>query len=163
MNEDSYPVLGGSASSSKNVRNCLTVQHNLDKGVGISQSVASSSADLNLQASRCTEVLESDLEVTMSQNVSSAISDPPVFLKGGNFETSTVHPNKEMSLDGFVANDSQSEDSDLYLSECRILLVGFEVSEMRKLVNMVRNGGGSRYMLFNDRLTHIVVGSPSER
>ncbi|XP_035541604.1 DNA topoisomerase 2-binding protein 1-A [Juglans regia] len=163
LNEDSYPVLGGSVSSSKNVRSCLTVQHGLDKGVGISQSVASSAAtDLNLQASRCTEVLESDLEATMSQNVSSAISDPPVFLKGGNFETSTVHPNNETSLDGFVANDSQSEDSDLYLSDCRILLVGFEVSEMRKLVNMVRSGGGSRYMLFNDRLTHIVVGSPSE-
>lgn len=157
-------MLGGSVSSSKNARSCLTVQHSLDKGVGISQSVASSVAtDLNLQASRCTEVLESDLEATMSQNVSSAISDPSVFLKGGNFEPSTMHPNNETSLDGFVANDSQSEDSDLYLSECRILLVGFEVSEMRKLVNMVRSGGGSRYMLFNDRLTHIVVGSPSER
>ena len=38
----------------------------------------------------------------------------------------------------------------------------FEVSEIRKLVSMVRRGGGSQYMSFNDKLTHIIVGSPSE-
>ncbi|MCI68848.1 DNA topoisomerase 2-binding protein 1-like, partial [Trifolium medium] len=44
-----------------------------------------------------------------------------------------------------------------YLAECRIL-----ASEMRKLVNMVRKGGGSRCLSFNDKLTHIVIGNPTE-
>ena len=73
-----------------------------------------------------------------------------------------MQPGNEQSLDGAVANDSESDDNDLYLSECRILLVGFEASDMRKLVNMVRKGGGSRYISFNDKLTHIVIGAPSE-
>ncbi|XP_075647353.1 uncharacterized protein LOC142618322 isoform X2 [Castanea sativa] len=162
LNEDSYPVQGGSVSSNKNVRNCLTLQHSLDKGIGNSQSVPSTSEDLNSQAAPSIGFVDSDLEATVSQNVSSAILDPPVFVKEGDFEKPTMQPKNETSLDGFVANDSQSEDGDLYLSECRILLVGFEVSEMRKLVSMVRRGGGSRYMSFNDKLTHIVVGSPSE-
>lgn len=162
LNEDSYPVQGGSVSSNKNVRNCPTLQHSLDKGIGNSQSVPSSSADLNFQAAPCTGFVDSDLEATLSQNVSSSILDPPFFVKEGDFENPTMQPKNETSLDGFVANDSQSEDGDLFLSECRILLVGFEASEMRKLVNMVRSGGGSRYMSFNDKLTHIVVGSPSE-
>ncbi|XP_030934131.1 DNA topoisomerase 2-binding protein 1-A [Quercus lobata] len=162
LNEDSYPVQGGSVSSNKNVRNRLTLQHSLDKGIGNSQSVPSTSEDLNSQAAPSIGFADSDVEATLSQNVSSAFSDPPVFVKEGDFEKPTMQPNNETSLDGFVANDSQSEDGDLYLSECRILLVGFEVSEMRKLVSMVRRGGGSRYMSFNDKLTHIVVGSPSE-
>nr|POE67700.1 dna topoisomerase 2-binding protein 1-a [Quercus suber] len=162
LNEDSYPVQGGSVSSNKHVRNRLTLQHSLDKGIGNSQSVPSTSEDLNSQAAPSIGFADSDLEATLSQNVSSAISDPPVFVKEGDFEKPTMQPKDETSLDGFVANDSQSEDGDLYLSECRILLVGFEVSEMRKLVSMVRRGGGSRYMSFNDKLTHIVVGSPSE-
>ncbi|PIN17298.1 hypothetical protein CDL12_10034 [Handroanthus impetiginosus] len=61
-----------------------------------------------------------------------------------------------------VADDSQSDSDDLYLSECRILLVGFEASELRKLVDMVRRGGGSRYVCFREKLTHIIVGNPSE-
>ncbi|KAK4572702.1 hypothetical protein RGQ29_030934 [Quercus rubra] len=161
LNEDSYPVQGGSVSSNK-IRNRLTLQHSLDKGIGNSQSVPSTSEDLNSQAAPSIGFADSDLEATLSQNVSSAISDPPVFAKEGDFEKPTMQPKNEINLDGFVANDSQSEDGDLYLSECRILLVGFEVSEMRKLVSMVRRGGGSRYMSFNDKLTHIVVGSPSE-
>ena len=42
------------------------------------------------------------------------------------------------------------------------LFNGFEVPEMRKLVSTVSRGGGSHYMSFNDKLTHIVVGSPSK-
>ncbi|KAL6560544.1 hypothetical protein OROGR_004103 [Orobanche gracilis] len=61
-----------------------------------------------------------------------------------------------------VADDSQCEGDDLYLSECRILLVGFEPSELRKLIEMVRLGGGSHYMSFNQKLTHVIVGNPSE-
>ncbi|MCI70054.1 DNA topoisomerase 2-binding protein 1, partial [Trifolium medium] len=49
-----------------------------------------------------------------------------------------------------------------YLAGCRISLVGFEAFEMRKLVNMVHRGGGSRSLSFNDKLTHIVIGNPTE-
>ncbi|XP_059454204.1 uncharacterized protein LOC132184545 isoform X2 [Corylus avellana] len=155
LNEDSYPVQGGSVT--------LTVKHSLDKGMGNSQSVQSSFAtDLNMQPATCSGFVDSDLEATQSQNISSATMHPPIFVKEGDSETPSAQPKSVTCLDGSVADDSQSEDNDLYLSECRIFFVGLEVSEMRKLVNMVRRGGGSRYMSFNDKLTHIVVGSPSE-
>ncbi|XP_071691897.1 uncharacterized protein [Rutidosis leptorrhynchoides] len=66
-----------------------------------------------------------------------------------------------MDMDGCVPEDSQSEDNDLYLLDCKIHLVGFNASEMRRLVNMVRRGAGSHYMSLNEQLTHIVVGTPS--
>lgn len=139
------------------------MKHSLVKGMGNSQSVQSSFAtDLNIQPATCSGFVDSDLEATQSQNISSATMHPPIFVKEGDSETPSAQPKSVTCLDGSVADDSQSEDNDLYLSECRILLVGLEVSEMRKLVNMVRRGGGSRYMSFNDKLTHIVVGSPSE-
>ncbi|XP_041992749.1 DNA topoisomerase 2-binding protein 1-like [Salvia splendens] len=58
---------------------------------------------------------------------------------------------------------TSSEDDDLNLSECRVLLLGFEASELRKLVNMVRQGGGSRYMSVREKLTHVLVGIPSKK
>lgn len=88
--------------------------------------------------------------------------DAPVVSKDGAIEAPTAQTRNESNSDVCVANDSQSEDNDLYLSDCRILLVGFEASEMRKLVNMVRRGGGSRYVSYNNGLTHIVVGTLSE-
>nr|GFD08231.1 DNA topoisomerase 2-binding protein 1 isoform X1 [Tanacetum cinerariifolium] len=73
-----------------------------------------------------------------------------------------IQPNSSMNIDNCVAEDSLSDDNDLYLINCKIHIVGFDASEMRKLVNMVRRGGGSRYMSLNEQLTHIVVGDPSE-
>uniref|UniRef100_F6H0I2 BRCT domain-containing protein n=1 Tax=Vitis vinifera TaxID=29760 RepID=F6H0I2_VITVI len=126
VNEESYTVQGGTASSINSVRTHLTASQSQDKSNVNFQSASSSlAADSNLQAP-------------------------------------AMQDKDENKLDGLVADDSQTEDSDLYLSDCRILLVGFEASEMRKLVNMVRRGGGSRYMSFNEKLTHIVVGTPSE-
>ena len=133
------------------------------KDIGILQSVSSSMAtDTNSQVVPSTGFVDPDIEATLSQNTSSAA---PVYVKEGDNLEYAAQPQCEINLtnfDGCVADDSQSEDSDLYLSECRILLVGFEASEMRRLVNMIRRGGGSRYVLFNDKLTHIVVGTPSE-
>jgi topoisomerase (DNA) II binding protein 1 len=94
--------------------------------------------------------------------MSSMFSDRPVSIKVLDCDKPMVKETIETNLDGCVADDSQSEDSDMYLSECRISLIGFEAPELRKLVNMVRRGGGSRYMTFNDKLTHIVVGAPTE-
>ncbi|GAV85925.1 BRCT domain-containing protein/PTCB-BRCT domain-containing protein [Cephalotus follicularis] len=163
LTEESYPVHGGSVFSTKTMRCSSIGQHSQDRGLGNLQSAPSSvPAELNLPAVPCTGFADLDLENILSQNMSSMFSDATVLVKGGDAEMVTMQPTNETNLDGCVANDSQSEDNDLYLSECRILLVGFEAGEMRKLVNMVRRGGGSRYMLFNDKLTHIVVGTPSE-
>lgn len=71
-------------------------------------------------------------------------------------------PILDPALGDSVANDSQTEDNDMYLSDCKILLAGFIASDMRKLVNMVRRGGGSRYMCLSEKLTHIIVGTPSD-
>ncbi|KAL2642951.1 hypothetical protein R1flu_010538 [Riccia fluitans] len=61
--------------------------------------------------------------------------------------------------------DKESEctgESDDYLSTCRIFLAGFEPCEMRRLAMMVLDAGGTRYMEFQSRVTHVVLGKPSE-
>lgn len=168
LNEESYPVPDSSESSYKIARGSVKMQHSSQgKGIGNLQSTSSSvAAEPNLRGVLCGGFVDPDTEATLSQNMCSAYSVTPVTEKEEDSEVPTVQPKVEknlINLDEFVANDSQSEDSDLYLSECRILLVGFGASEMRRLVNMVRRGGGSRYIMFNDKLTHIVVGTPSEK
>ncbi|KAK7275610.1 hypothetical protein RIF29_16729 [Crotalaria pallida] len=161
VNEESYPVQNVSLSSHK-VNRDSTVQHGQEKDMRKLQSVASAAAaDSNMTAFPCDESVDRDLEATQSEYMSS-FSNASVFIKEADAEAPPVQTSNEMDFDGVVANDSESDDNDLYLSECRVLLVGFEASEMRKLVNMVRKGGGSRCMSFNDKLTHIVIGNPSE-
>ncbi|KAK3118059.1 hypothetical protein QOZ80_9BG0693640 [Eleusine coracana subsp. coracana] len=67
-----------------------------------------------------------------------------------------------MQVDSHAIVDSEAENDDLYLSNCRISLVGFDDKEMLRLVMMIRNGGGSRHILLSERLTHIVLGAPSD-
>ena len=102
-----------------------------------------------------------DLETTLSQNIASSFSDAKVI----NIEDTTA-PSAQMvdepSYDCRVAEDSETEDNNLYLSNCRILLVGFEEREQSKLVNMIRKGGGTRHMLLSEKLTHIILGEPAE-
>ena len=161
LNEESYPVQNGPVSSQKVIRD-LNVQHSQEKDIGKLQSAASSAAtDSNMPVFSYADFVDKDLEATHSEYMSS-FPNAPLFVKETNAEAPPVQPSNELNLDGAVANDSESDDNDLYLSECRILLVGFEASDMRKLVSMVRKGGGSRYMSFNDKLTHIVIGNPSE-
>ncbi|OVA14610.1 BRCT domain [Macleaya cordata] len=149
LDEESYPVQGASVSSSGILKDGLKGKHFHDKSSTNSQSVPAPTA--------------ADLETTMSQNMSSTFSDSTIFTKDDEgIEAPTLKPEDEEKLDSCVADDSQTEDNGLYLSDCRILLVGFHATEMRKLVNMVRRGGGSRYMSFSEKLTHIVVGTPSE-
>ncbi|XP_022768097.1 DNA topoisomerase 2-binding protein 1 isoform X4 [Durio zibethinus] len=163
LNEESYPVQGGCASLKKNVSVSLSAQHSQDKFRGSSVSATSSVVpEFNLSTTPSTGLGDPDLEATLSQNMSSAVSDAQVIFKEDGGEAPILQPSNDTKLDGCVANDSQSEDNDLYLSDCRISLVGFEASEMRKLVTMVRRGGASRYMSCNDKLTHIIVGTPSE-
>ncbi|XP_073271085.1 uncharacterized protein [Primulina huaijiensis] len=157
--EDSYPVLSSSASSVSTIK--TTEQYSHGKVIRNSQYTSSllataSDSDANLSA----QDTEPDLE-TPQPAMHSTFFEALPFSKQEN--DSPVHQQKSDSVfDCCVADDSQSEDDDLYLSECRILLVGFESSEIRKLVDMVRRGGGSRYMYFSEKLTHLVVGNPSE-
>ncbi|KAI4337857.1 hypothetical protein L6164_016226 [Bauhinia variegata] len=163
LNEESYPVQDGSVLSHKITRDSLSTQYGQEKDIRKLQSAASTGAtDSDIPVVSCAKFSDGDLEATQSQNMSSAFSVPSFFVKEGDAEGPPVQSCNEPNLDGAVANDSESDNNDLYLSECRILLVGFEASEMRKLVNMVRKGGGSRYMVFNDKLTHIVIGTLSE-
>ncbi|KAM1022887.1 hypothetical protein ACFX13_044495 [Malus domestica] len=166
LHEESYPVQGGSISSNKSVRGCFTLQNSQSSASGNLQFVPPSVvADSNLTAAPCSGTVDSDLEATVSQKMTTIFSYAPFVVKNEDSKAPTFDPlesKSEVNLDGCVADDSQSEGDDLYLSECRISLIGFEASELRRLVNMVRRGGGSRYMSFNDKLTHIVVGTPSE-
>lgn len=141
----------------------LSAQHSQDKFRASSVSATSLVVpEFNMSTVPSTGLGDPDLEATHSQNTPSVVSDAQAIFKEDGGEEPNLQPSTETKLDGCVANDSQSEDNDLYLSDCKISLVGFEASEMRKLVTMVRRGGASRYMSCNEKLTHIVVGAPSE-
>ncbi|XP_049346030.1 uncharacterized protein LOC125810603 isoform X2 [Solanum verrucosum] len=178
LNEESYPVQAGSNTLST-VR--MTNQHSLEKGIRNLQGLSSLATASNAEPVFCSRVADSDLEATLSQNMSATSSYVPVFTKepenspaeypksdysapvstkGEKSGASTEQENN--GCDGVVADDSETDDNDLYLADCRILIVGFNASEMRKLVNLVRKGGGSRYMSFSEKLTHIIAGNPSE-
>ncbi|KAG4211517.1 hypothetical protein ERO13_A02G110400v2 [Gossypium hirsutum] len=163
LNEESYPVQGGSASSKKSVSGSLSAQHSQDKFRASSVSATSLVVpEFNTSTVPSTGLGDPDLEAAHSQNTPSVVSDAQAIFEEDGGEGPKLRPSTETKLDGCVANDSQSEDNDLYLSDCKISLVGFEASEMCKLVTMVRRGGASRYMSCNEKLTHIVVGAPSE-
>ncbi|KAK7320972.1 hypothetical protein VNO77_30983 [Canavalia gladiata] len=161
LNEEFFPVHDGSVSSHK-VTGDLTMQHSQEKDIGKLQSAASSGAtDSYVPVFSSAEFMDRDLDATKSDHMS-FVPNAPLFGKEPDAEAPPLQMSKELNFDDVVANDSESDDNDLYLSECRIFLVGFEACQMRKLVNMVRKGGGSRYMSFNDKLTHIVIGNPTE-
>lgn len=126
-----------------------------------SSKVIRNSECASYQEISCDGMVDADLETTLSQNMAS-VSDGPVLVSDDNTPP-CIQPKTSFNIDACVAEDSQLEDNDLYLLNCKIHLIGFDASEMRRLVNMVRRGGGSRYMSLNEQLTHIVVGTPSER
>ncbi|KAL3348377.1 hypothetical protein AABB24_021838 [Solanum stoloniferum] len=159
----------------------MTNQHSLEKGIRNLQGLSSLATASNAEPVFCSRVADSDLEATLSQNISATSSYVPVFTKEEE-NSPAEYPKSDYSApvstkgeksgasteqekngcDGVVADDSETDDNDLYLADCRILIVGFNASEMRKLVNLVRKGGGSRYMSFGEKLTHIIAGNPSE-
>ncbi|KAK4372086.1 hypothetical protein RND71_007470 [Anisodus tanguticus] len=144
------------------------------------QGLSSLATASNAQPVLCSRAADSDLEATLSQNMSATSSYAPVFTKEESSpaenpksdysapvstkdeDSGAPAEHEKNGCDGGVADDSQTDDNDLYLADCRILIVGFNASEMRKLVNLVRKGGGSRYMSFGEKLTHIIAGNPSE-
>ncbi|XP_071716119.1 uncharacterized protein [Rutidosis leptorrhynchoides] len=155
LNEESYPVERSPAPSTNSQKTSLKKQ---DKVARKLHAAAHSMAHQEISSDG---FLDADLEATLSQNMASTLSDIHGFVNEEN-TTPNEQPKSSMDMEGCVAEDSQSEDNDLYLLDCKIHLVGFNASEMRRLVNMVRRGAGSRYMSVNEQLTHIVVGAPSE-
>ncbi|KAC9819675.1 hypothetical protein E3N88_45223 [Mikania micrantha] len=145
LNEESYPVLKSPVTSMNSQRTSSKVARN---------SEFSAHQDIT-----CDGMVDADLQTTLSQNMAS-ISD--ISVQGSDDNTPPcIQQKTSFNIDASVAEDSQSEDN-LYLLNCKIHLVGFDASEMRRLVNMIRRGCGSRYMSLNEQLTHIVVGTPSE-
>ncbi|XP_039683639.1 uncharacterized protein [Medicago truncatula] len=160
LNEESYPVQSGSLLSRKVTRNS-TAEHSQEKDIGKMQSGSSSrAADSNILV-HCAKSLNVDPAATQSKHMLS-VSNVPLFVKEADAEAPPLQTSNELNFNRAVANVSESDDDDRYLADCRISLVGFEASEMEKLSNMVRKGGGSQCLYLNDKLTHIVIGNPTE-
>ncbi|XP_022134020.1 DNA topoisomerase 2-binding protein 1 [Momordica charantia] len=161
LNEESYPV-GSVGASNKMARGCLTAQNSQDKVMGNLQAAPSSLvADSNFSAVSGPGFSDMDLEPSLSQNTS-MFSDATHCINEVDVEVPVTTAKTETYSNNCITSDFQSEDNDLYLSACRIKVVGFEASELRKIVNMIRGGGGSRFILSNNKLTHIIVGNLSE-
>ncbi|OAE33724.1 hypothetical protein AXG93_601s1120 [Marchantia polymorpha subsp. ruderalis] len=80
-----------------------------------------------------------------------------------NIATGTVLPMQPSDAsDAAQANLADAGETECYLSGCRIFLAGFEPSEMKRLAMMVLDGGGTRHMEFNSRITHVILGKPTE-
>lgn len=143
-------------------RGCLTAQNSQDKVMGNLQAAPSSLvADSNFSAVSGPGFSDMDLEPSLSQNTS-MFSDATHCINEVDVEVPVTTAKTETYNNNCITSDFQSEDNDLYLSACRIKVVGFEASELRKIVNMIRGGGGSRFILSNNKLTHIIVGNLSE-
>lgn len=98
----------------------------------------------------------------MSQYLPASFSDASRISNTDIVAGPSVQETNEMQVDSHVAEGSKPENDDLYLSNCRISLVGFEEKELLRLVMMIRNGGGSRHILLSEKLTHIIIGTPSD-
>ncbi|XP_017241965.2 uncharacterized protein LOC108214466 [Daucus carota subsp. sativus] len=161
LNEEAYAVQA--ISSTSTAKASLKVQHSQGKlGKHSICSLSSLDTDANFRTATHDGLVGSDVEATLSENMSSKFPDDAVSNKTEDTSATAMLPDGDTNFDGCVADDSQTDDNDLYLSNCRISLVGFEASQTRKLVTMIRRGGGSRHISLNENLTHIVVGNPSE-
>ncbi|KAJ6838491.1 putative DNA topoisomerase 2-binding protein 1-A isoform X1 [Iris pallida] len=145
LHEGSYPVEG--VPKSCNTMEGLQKEHcHQEFSNASSQHVRSAAVD--------------DLEATVSQSITSPVS------VGNGINNEVFAPSEPMKEEASnvnpVAEDSEMEYDDLYLSDCRISLVGFEEKEQSRLVYMIRKGGGTRHMLPSEKLTHIILGVPSE-
>ncbi|CAH9113756.1 unnamed protein product [Cuscuta epithymum] len=159
LNEESYPIQGTSAATVIAAR--MKNQHSIESGIQSVQTLSSTATISNSQALSYGYTVDSDKGPPFSQNTPSLLEEP-FFSKRESNDLPTEQQKTDTNFDECVVSDSKTDDNDLYLSDCRLLILGFSESDMRKLVNMVRKGGGSRYMSFSEKLTHIIVGSPSE-
>lgn len=98
-----------------------------------------------------------DQDIVVFQNFFFVFLDVLVFVKKEEVGLFDLLED-DIELGGCVVDDLEIDNNDLYLLDCRICFVGFDVFDVRKLVVMVRKGGGFRYMLWSERLIYIVVG-----
>uniref|UniRef100_J3N6K9 BRCT domain-containing protein n=2 Tax=Oryza brachyantha TaxID=4533 RepID=J3N6K9_ORYBR len=145
LDESTYLVCQNSTNFNA-VKCSLKEQHNPEISTASFQPVPTTSIDDSVSTSHYVSALFGDASKICSTDI-----DAPSFQE-----------TNEIQVDSHVAEDSEAEDDDLYLSNCRISLVGFEEKELSRLVMMIRNGGGSRHVMLSERLTHIVLGAPSE-
>ncbi|CAM0151749.1 unnamed protein product [Urochloa decumbens] len=148
LDENSYPVCQSSSASS-GLKTSLKEQYNPEI----------STASASFQPVPAASV---DDSVSTSQFVPASFGDASKISNTDIVGAPGVQEANEMQVDSHVAEDSDVENDDLYLSNCRISLVGFEEKESLRLLMMIRKGGGSRHILLNEKLTHIILGAPSE-
>ncbi|XP_057532611.1 uncharacterized protein LOC130810527 [Amaranthus tricolor] len=155
LNEEAYKVKNCPVSALKNKLKAKSSKEKCSiKSLSVLQSAATESS---LQPGPSRGTTDSDVDVAHSQNISSACRTAEEE-EAGQPDLSVQDKNVEEC----VADDSEGDGNDLYLSGCRIGLVGFKASDTQKLVGIIRQGGGSRYMSCSERLTHIIVGEPSD-
>uniref|UniRef100_A0A0E0R569 BRCT domain-containing protein n=1 Tax=Oryza rufipogon TaxID=4529 RepID=A0A0E0R569_ORYRU len=145
LDESAYLVCQNSTNIN-GVKHSLKEQHNPEISSASFQPVPTTSVDDSVSTSQYVPASFDDASKICSTDIGA-----PSFQE-----------TKELQVDSHVAEDSEAEDDDLYLSNCRISLVGFEEKESSRLVMMIRNGGGSRHVMLSERLTHIILGAPSE-
>ncbi|TVU26247.1 hypothetical protein EJB05_28784 [Eragrostis curvula] len=148
VDENSYLVCHNSSVLS-GIKSSLKDQHNPEI----------SSASASFQPVTTTSV---DDSVSTSQFVPTSVVDAGKNSSPDIVGASCFQETNEMQVVSHVAEDSEAENDDMYLSNCRISLVGFDEKEMLRLVILIRNGGGSRHILLSEKLTHIVLGAPSD-
>ncbi|CAL4994372.1 unnamed protein product [Urochloa decumbens] len=148
LDENSYPVCQSSSASS-GLKTSLKEQYNPEI----------STASASFQPVPAASV---DDSVSTSQFVPASFGDASKISNTDIVGAPGVQEANEMQVDSHVTEDSDVENDDLYLSNCRISLVGFEEKESLRLLMMIRKGGGSRHILLNEKLTHIILGAPSE-
>ncbi|KAJ4795230.1 DNA topoisomerase 2-binding protein 1 [Rhynchospora pubera] len=148
LDEAVYPVTKNqpsrtsSASSSQKEKQCQHQEQNMNTIPQFVKTVATPAKPA---------------EPCLSQNVSSSLPDMVLNELYNEKKVTTDIAGHDVR----VAEDSEDGD-DLYLSGCRISLVGFTEKEMARIVSLVRRGGGTRFVMLSERLTHIIVGAPSE-
>ncbi|KAL6658506.1 hypothetical protein ACP70R_004092 [Stipagrostis hirtigluma subsp. patula] len=103
-----------------------------------------------------------DDSVSTSQYMPGSFGDASKISNTDTIGAPSAQETNEAQVDNHVAEDSETENDDLYLSNCRISLVGFEEKDLLRLLMMIRNGGGSRHILLSEKLTHIILGAPPE-
>ncbi|XP_024310454.1 DNA topoisomerase 2-binding protein 1 isoform X3 [Brachypodium distachyon] len=145
LDENAY-LISESSTTFKGIRGSAKEQRNPEISGASFQPVPAASVDDSVSTSQYVQA-SGDASKICSSDVVGAPS---------------VQETNEMQVDSHVAEDSEAEDDDLYLSNCRISLVGFEEKELSRLVTMIRDGGGSRHVMLSERLTHIILGAPSE-
>ncbi|CAM0874720.1 unnamed protein product [Alopecurus aequalis] len=146
VDENAY-VISQRSTIYNGIKSSLQEQRNPEKSSASFQSVPATSVDDSVSTSQYAPATSGYASKLCSTDIAGAPS---------------VEETNEMQVDSHVAEDSEAEDDDLYLSNCRISLVGFEEQELLRLLMMIRDGGGSRHVMLSERLTHIILGAPSE-